>query len=112
MFRLVAHERDRRLVDDIVMPYCLYETQDHSSGFHVPKLERLKEYRVVVSTLIMASKLYNMGIEDDHFNSFIVDEAGYSWEPDIIAVLGPLYCKRDDTKQTVILAGEPSSWYQ
>lgn len=104
MFRLMAYNRERSCVDSKVMEYCLYR-----DGFEVPTFDKLIQYRVIVSTLSMASKLYNIGFNDTHFDAFFVDEAGYCFEAEIISVLGVLYNKENNNvkKQRIVLAGDP-----
>ena len=103
MFRLTSYSRDKASVDEKTMRYSHYE----SDGFQVP--DNFTEYRVIVSTIMMAAKLYNMGFGDDHFNSFFIDEAGYCWEPEIISILGTLYYRGADVNkmQRCVLAGDP-----
>jgi len=103
MFRMMAYNRNRASVDENVIKYCNYA----NDAFQMP--ENVKQYRVIVSTLSMAAKLYNNGFSDNHFDSFLIDEAGYCWEPEIISVLGPLHYKGNDIDkaQRVIIAGDP-----
>ncbi len=36
--------------------------------FESPSIKSISDYQVVVSTCMMAAKLYNMGLEEGHFD--------------------------------------------
>jgi len=105
MFRLMSYNRERASVDPITMDYSDYI----DDGFRVPPDNQLKNFRVIVSTLTMASKLHNMGLKSNHFDAFFIDEAGYCWEAEIISVLGVLHSKESspDKIQRTVIAGDP-----
>lgn len=106
MFRFMSYNRDRKEVPDAILPYCNFDGEN----FNVPELKQLRSYRVVVSTLIMASKLYNLGIHESsdemHFQSIYIDECGHCTEPEAMAVLGVL-TNQKSSHQQVVLAGDP-----
>lgn len=76
MLRLNAPSRSQLDVAPEVKKYC-YEVD---GTYGCP--DRLKEYRVVVSTTISASILGGVGIKKGHFSHIIVDEAGQGMEPE------------------------------
>lgn len=106
MFRFMSFNREKKEVPDVVLPYCNFDGEN----FNVPELDLLRSYRVVVSTLIMASKLYNLGINESsevmHFQSIFIDECGHCTEPEVMAVLGVL-TNQKNAHQQVVLAGDP-----
>ncbi len=45
-------------------------------------LEKLKEYRIIVVTLVTAGRLASASFPSDHFNHVFIDEAGHATEPE------------------------------
>ena len=103
MLRLMSYGRNRRDVTDDVFDFCTFK----DGSFQTPELERLVGFRIIVATLAMASKLYNMGVTRQHFGSIFIDECGQCTEPDVLSVLGPLLNFPTDLEQQVVLAGDP-----
>jgi len=103
MFRLMSYSRERADVPSDALPYCRFS----GDNFQVPSLAELKDYRVVVSTLAMASKLHNFGISRDHFGCIFIDECGHCMEADVLSVLGVLLDVGSSNHQQVVLAGDP-----
>jgi helicase MOV-10 len=50
-------------------------------------------YKFVLATCSMAGKLYNLGIELEHFDIIIIDEAGEATEPEALAAFSSLISK-------------------
>jgi superfamily I DNA and/or RNA helicase len=111
----MSYNREQKDVPEEVMPYCKYSGEN----FIVPDTAKLKGYRVIVSTLIMAAKLHNLGLDErpgqgkkKHFDCIIIDECGHCTEPEALAVLGVLCASTDEGErvgemQQVVLAGDP-----
>ncbi|GAA6038806.1 hypothetical protein JCM8097_002902 [Rhodosporidiobolus ruineniae] len=98
VLRLNAPSRPMLDVPKAVRPFCC----EMNGTFACPPLEKLKTYRVVVTTCISASILGGVGLKPGHFSHIFVDEAGQAKEPDTflpISLVGPT--------TSVILAGDP-----
>jgi hypothetical protein len=64
MFRLVAYSRSITLVDEFLRPYCLIK----GDNFDCPSAEVLHRFKVIITTCAISSKLYNLGIDKNHFD--------------------------------------------
>ncbi|XP_068454650.1 putative helicase mov-10-B.2 [Clinocottus analis] len=69
-----------------------------------PVKEQLMEYRIMVTTLITASRLVTGDIPDGHFTHVFVDEAGHAVETECLVPLAGLL---DAESGQVVLAGDP-----
>lgn len=71
--------------------------------FNVPSLEKLRTFRVIISTLISASVPYAIGLPRGHFTHVFVDEAGQASEPEVMIPIKTMA----DNNTNVILSGDP-----
>ena len=60
-------------------------------------------YKFVLATCSMAGKLYNLGIELEHFDIIIIDEAGEATEPEALAAFSSLISKEGQ----LVITGDP-----
>ena len=72
-----------------VLKYCFYD----EVGFFDPSIKEIMNYKFVLATCSMAGKLYNLGIELEHFDIIIIDEAGEATEPEALAAFSSLISK-------------------
>uniref|UniRef100_A0A667Y4P6 RNA helicase n=1 Tax=Myripristis murdjan TaxID=586833 RepID=A0A667Y4P6_9TELE len=70
----------------------------------VPYKEELMKYKIVVTTLITASRLVTLGIPEGHYTHIFVDEAGHAKETECIIPLAGLL---DPKTGQVVLVGDP-----
>jgi len=102
ILRLNSFSRPREFVPPDVLPYCCYS--EDSEAFYYPKMEELQQFRLVVGTPFAAAKLYNLGIQEDHFTHLVVDEASQMVETDIVAFFAAL---SPSARARLFLAGDP-----
>jgi helicase MOV-10 len=99
--RIMAHSRSVNTVSEKVRPFT--KTDGGGETFVFPSLDSLKTYRIVVTTVVTAGKLWNNGVERGVFAAVFIDEAGHALEPEAVAPLATLLNKDGHT----ILAGDP-----
>eukprot|EP01134_Creolimax_fragrantissima_P001837 CFRG1837T1 len=102
MFRNMAFNRSKSAVGIDIDKYCHWD--DEKYGYTPPNLDTVKSFKVVVSTLISAAKLYNLGVDRGHFDVIFVDESGQAVEAEVMASLAPFV---NPDKTLVVLAGDP-----
>lgn len=68
-------------------PCCNWDPKKGDYVF--PAKKKLQEYRVLITTLITASRLVSAQFPIDHFTHIFIDEAGHSMEPEsLVAIAG------------------------
>ncbi|KAH7327649.1 P-loop containing nucleoside triphosphate hydrolase protein [Rhizoctonia solani] len=101
LFRLNALGRLRITLPDDLVQYSLMTAT--GQRFHVPELEQLSSYRVIVTTCSTAALLYGVGVNPGDFTHVFIDEAGQGSEPEvmipILTMAGP--------KTNIVLSGDP-----
>jgi len=83
MLRLNATQRDVKTVREAVLRWSM---PDGYGGFATPSAADVAGVRVVVATLMMANRLYSLGIAPG-FTHVLVDEAGHCTEAELLAGL-------------------------
>ncbi|XP_004689698.1 PREDICTED: putative helicase MOV-10 isoform X2 [Condylura cristata] len=107
IYRLIAPSRDIRFVPEDIKPCCNWDAQ---KGVYVfPAKKKLQEYRVLITTLITASRLVSAKFPIDHFTHIFIDEAGQSVESEsLVAIAGLMEAKQSDNPGgQLVLAGDP-----
>ncbi|XP_015979789.2 helicase MOV-10 isoform X1 [Rousettus aegyptiacus] len=107
IYRLLAPSRDIRMVPEDIKPCCNW---DPNKGEYVfPAKKKLQEYRVLITTLVTASRLVSAQFPIDHFTHIFIDEAGHCMEPEsLVAIAGLLEVKETDNPGgQLVLAGDP-----
>ncbi|XP_055994945.1 helicase MOV-10 isoform X2 [Sorex fumeus] len=107
IYRLLAPSRDIRLVPEDIKPCCNWDAK--KGEFVFPAKKQLQEYRVLITTLITASRLVSAQFPISHFTHIFIDEAGHSMEPEcLVAIAGLLEVKElGDPGGQLVLAGDP-----
>lgn len=81
----------------------------NAGGYFYPPLEKLKKYKVIVTTLVTAGRLVSANFPPGHFTHIFIDEAGQAEEPEVIipiaGIFEPAVADRDGGQ--VVLAGDP-----
>ncbi|ORY92487.1 P-loop containing nucleoside triphosphate hydrolase protein [Leucosporidium creatinivorum] len=98
LFRLMATSRDPKTIPHRLLPFCHVE----EDSFAVPPLQKLRQFRVVVTTCISGSILEGVGLGRGTFSHIFIDEAGQALEPEALL---PIILA--DANTSVILAGDP-----
>ena len=66
-------------------------------------MDRLKNFKVIVSTCVSAAVFSGIGMARGHFTHIFVDEAGQATEPETFVSIKMLA----DSKTNIILSGDP-----
>ncbi|XP_021121333.1 putative helicase MOV-10 isoform X3 [Heterocephalus glaber] len=107
IYRLLAPSRDIRMVPEDIKHCCNWDPKKGEYVF--PAKKQLQEYRVLITTLITASRLVSAQFPIDHFTHVFIDEAGHCMEPESLVAIAGLM----ETKETgnpggqLVLAGDP-----
>ena len=99
LFRCNAAMRNFASVPEELFPY----TYRPGTMYALPTMDKLLQYRVIVSTCINSAFAYNIGVPEGHFTHIFVDEAGQASEPEMLVAIMPLVV--ENTR--VILSGDP-----
>ncbi|XP_029419843.1 helicase MOV-10 isoform X4 [Nannospalax galili] len=95
------------LVEAIKQACCNWDAKKGEYVF--PAKKQLQQYRVLITTLITASRLVSAQFPIDHFTHIFIDEAGHCMEPESLVAIAGLM----DVKETgnpggqLVLAGDP-----
>ncbi|XP_071388139.1 putative helicase mov-10-B.1 [Centroberyx affinis] len=100
VFRFYACSQSVRQIPPKLQCCCNLEKGD----LVVPSKEKLMEYKIMVTTLLTASRLVTGGIPPGHYTHIFVDEAGQAAETEcIIPLAGLLKAKTGQ----IVLVGDP-----
>jgi helicase MOV-10 len=100
LFRFYAPSRFRDQVLNELRPYTFTQADGH---FSVPPMDRLKNFKVIVSTCVSASVFSGIGMARGHFSHIFIDEVGQATEPETFVSIKMLA----DSKTNVVLSGDP-----
>lgn len=100
LFRFIAPSRFKDQVPDDLRPYTFTQKDGH---FSVPPMDRLKKFKVIVSTCGSASVFSGVGMARGHFKHIFIDEAGQATEPETFLSIKMLA----NINTNVILSGDP-----
>ncbi|KAK2635699.1 hypothetical protein Ddye_030491 [Dipteronia dyeriana] len=101
MFRANAAFRELDGVPVDILPSCLYKGE----CFSCPSLEKLRAFRVILSTFVSSFRLRNEGIAAGHFSHIFLVDASSATEPETMIALSNLACE----KTAVIVTGSPNN---
>ncbi|XP_073906849.1 helicase MOV-10 isoform X3 [Castor canadensis] len=107
IYRLLAPSRDIRMVPEDIKPCCNWDAKKGEYVF--PAKKQLQGYRVLITTLITASRLVSAQFPIDHFTHIFIDEAGHCMEPEsLVAIAGLMEVKETGNPGgQLVLAGDP-----
>ena len=100
LFRFYAPSRFKEQVLDELRPFTYMQGDSH---FSVPSMDRLKDFKVIVSTCGSTGVFSGVGMPRGHFTHIFVDEAGQATEPQTFLSIRMLA----DSKTNIILLGDP-----
>ncbi|KAK4842238.1 hypothetical protein QYF36_018113 [Acer negundo] len=101
MFRANAAFRELDGVPVDILPSCLYKGE----CFSCPSLQKLKTFRVILSTFVSSFRLCNEGITAGHFSHIFMVDASSATEPETMIALSNLA----NEKTAVIVTGSPNN---
>lgn len=105
LFRLFASSLQKNM-DKIDINLIKISNLNNRSHFY-PAFRTLFKYRVVLTTLTVAGRLVQGGINNKHFTHVFIDECGSASEPAaLIPIVGIITGNKEMTGQ-IILAGDP-----
>ncbi|KAH9477519.1 Putative helicase mov-10-B.1 [Psilocybe cubensis] len=99
LFRFYAASRFKNQVPDALLPY----TAMSNGHFTVPSMQRMRSFRVVVSTCVSASFSAGIGMARGHFTHIFIDEAGQAMEPEAFVSIKTMA----DSNTNIVLSGDP-----
>ncbi|PBK68587.1 RNA helicase [Armillaria solidipes] len=99
LFRFYAPSRPKIAVPADLQPYTFRKSEHYA----VPDCERVKQFKVIVSTCVSAAVFFNIGIQRGHFTHIFIDEAGQATEPEAMIAVKTMA----DNRTTVVLSGDP-----
>jgi len=105
LLRYVAPSYNYNFIDDAIKPYTNYK-----DDYYHPPLAKLLTYRIVITTLVTASRLVNAGTPSNHFSYVFIDESGQATESEtLIPIAGILTAaeKQGMINGQIVLAGDP-----
>ena len=100
LFRFYATSRFKDQTPENLRPYTFTQAGGH---FSVPSMDRLKNFKVIVSTCGSSGVFSGVGMTRGHFSHIFIDEAGQATEPETFLSIKMLA----DNKTNVILSGDP-----
>ena len=100
LFRFYAASQFKDQILEGLGPYTSTQADGH---FSVPPMDRLKNFKVIVSTCNSAAVFSGIGVASGHFTHIFIDEAGQATEPETFVSIKMLA----DSKTNVVLSGDP-----
>jgi helicase MOV-10 len=100
LFRFYAPSRFKNQVPDNLLSYTYVR---HDGHFSVSTLDRMKQFRIVVTTCVSASMVSGIGLPQGHYSHIFIDEVGHATEPEVFVSIKTIADKSTD----IILLGDP-----
>ena len=100
LFRFYAPSRFRDQVPNGLGPYTFTQANGH---FSVPPMDRLNNFKVIVSTCVSAAVFPGIGMARGHFTHIFIDEAGQATVPETFVSIKTLA----DSNTNIVLSGDP-----
>ncbi|NXQ19914.1 SDE3 helicase, partial [Peucedramus taeniatus] len=109
VYRIIASSRSYRDVPTDIMPCCNWD--DEQSSYVYPSKESLRQYRIIITTLVTAGRLVSANFPSGFFSHVFIDECGHAVEPEsLVAIAGLLAPMDEETNPNggqLVLAGDP-----
>ncbi|XP_044287987.1 helicase MOV-10 [Varanus komodoensis] len=109
IYRFNAKSREYYTIPDDIKPLCNWDKIQNCVVF--PGKETLKNYRVIITTLVPAGRLVTADFPPGHFSHVFIDESGQACETEsLIAIAGILTMMDPKTNAKggqLVLAGDP-----
>ncbi|GMN74778.1 hypothetical protein TIFTF001_052454 [Ficus carica] len=101
MFRANAAFREKEDVPEDILSLSLYKEE----CFVCPRLQRLREFKVIFSTFMSSFRLHSQGLPVGHFSHIFMVDASSAIEPEAMVTLANFA----DKNTAVIVTGEAGS---
>ncbi|KAE8623124.1 hypothetical protein XENTR_v10005508 [Xenopus tropicalis] len=109
IYRIIASSRDFRTVPENIKPCCNWDKDKESFVF--PSKHYLKNYKVIITTLVTAGRLASANFPRGHFSHVFIDEAGHAVEPECVTAIAGILDAMDPENNVdggqLVLAGDP-----
>ncbi|NXP01025.1 SDE3 helicase, partial [Certhia brachydactyla] len=109
VYRLIASSRSYREIPADIMPCCNWN--DEQSSYVYPSKESLRQYRIIITTLVTAGRLVSANFPPGFFSHVFIDECGHAVEPEsmvaVAGLLAPMDQKTNPNGGQLVLAGDP-----
>ncbi|XP_077191029.1 helicase MOV-10 isoform X2 [Paroedura picta] len=109
IYRINASSRDYRLIPEDIKPCCNWDNVNQCPVY--PSKEKLKSYRVIITTLVTAGRLVSADFPWGHFSHVFIDESGHAVEPESLVAIAGLLAMMDPKTNPkggqLVLAGDP-----
>ncbi|KAG7441319.1 P-loop containing nucleoside triphosphate hydrolase protein [Guyanagaster necrorhizus] len=99
LFRFYAPSRPKIAVPDNLQPYTFMKSEYYA----IPNSDKVKQFKVIVTTCVSAAVFFNIGVQRGHFTHIFIDEAGQANEPEAMIAVKMMA----DNKTNVVLSGDP-----
>lgn len=109
ILRLHASSRHPKTIPPELMEISNISPKNLTGSYYFPSVQDLQNFRVLVVTLVTASRLVSAEFPRSHFTHIFVDECGHAQEPESCIALAGLISHsslRAGTGQ-IVLAGDP-----
>ncbi|GAB0097443.1 hypothetical protein DMENIID0001_130800 [Sergentomyia squamirostris] len=105
IYRLFTGSKEQEM--DTIAPELL-KISNLQRGFHYyPSLNILKNYNVVICTLVVSGKFVQAGMNSDHFSYVFIDECGSCTEPSTLIPIAGLISSPNKLHGQVVISGDP-----
>ncbi|NXD26131.1 SDE3 helicase, partial [Spelaeornis formosus] len=109
VYRLIASSRSYREVPTDIRPCCNWD--DEQSSYVYPSKKSLRQYRIIITTLVTAGRLVSANFPPGFFSHVFIDECGHAVEPEslvaIAGLLAPMDQETNPNGGQLVLAGDP-----
>ncbi|NXA75521.1 SDE3 helicase, partial [Thryothorus ludovicianus] len=109
VYRLIASSRNYREVPTDIRPCCNWDNEQ--STYVYPSKENLRQYRIIITTLVTAGRLVSANFPPGFFSHVFIDECGHAVEPEslvaIAGLLAPMDQETNPNGGQLVLAGDP-----
>ncbi|NWY72159.1 SDE3 helicase, partial [Erithacus rubecula] len=109
VYRLIASSRNFREVPTDIVPCCNWD--EEQSSYVYPSKESLKQYRIIITTLVTAGRLVSANFPPGFFSHVFIDECGRAVEPESVVAIAGLLAPMDQQTNPkggqLVLAGDP-----
>ncbi|XP_061487973.1 helicase MOV-10 isoform X2 [Rhineura floridana] len=109
IYRMNASSRDYCMIPEDIKDVCNWDKKQNSPLF--PSKEKLKSYRVIITTLVTAGRLVSADFPPGHFTHVFIDESGHAVETESLVAIAGILAMMDPTANAkgglLVLAGDP-----
>ncbi|KAG8450910.1 hypothetical protein GDO86_003254 [Hymenochirus boettgeri] len=108
IYRIIATSRDVQTLPEDIKMCCNLDKS--GKNYIYPCKDELKQYKVIITTFITASRLVGANFPNGHFTHVFIDEAGHAVEPECITAVAGILDMMDKCTNAyggqLVLAGD------